>query len=531
MKHIGKFIITALTALVIFSGCAHIDEIKKDTVNDDVKELMKNNSEDLNALAPIVKIPINRKKNYFMVQEPNIYKTNKQISIEFDKHPVPFKTIIKTIANQLNANIIFSYAERKDQTETLTQQFTRQPATTTNLATQTATTTANTNNIERVEYFDRLISLKYKGGIKELFDYLAETTGYFFIFQGNNLIVKERETFKIMIPNYPGIIKEVNTSLEKLGASDVAIDEVTNNITFTANYRTYRRIVDYANDIRNNLAMIKLRIIVMDVSLTGSNNMGIDWSQIVLGFKSQMQTAANNNFGIPSITSNSSTSTTTSNSTTATTNTTSSNIFAEGVGAVTSGTGTQLYIQGAKFTLAAFANMIQSYGKTRVLQNLNLETMSGKKGFLSTVVLTPYIKNVGVNALNSNSTTNAAETGYAKDGTELEYTPKYSKDEGTLTIDLSLGIYNTGKFIQLSAGTLGTLSIPVETNKKCIVITRMAPGQLSIIGGLTFEQKIDNGSGLGVDTYLTDATNKTISKEEIVIIVKPQIYQFEPVDM
>lgn len=536
MKNGYRLLILFLSAVMmsVITGCIDTKTIAKDDLHAGITETAnKYSTEDLIALPGIVKIPITRKADYFSVNidKANISKgPDQQVAIEFD-HPVPFKEVLRAVAKQLGANIVFSYLP-KTATNTSSVQYTRQPATTTNLATSKVeqTNTADTPD-KHIEYFERPISISYRGGVKGLFDILANSTGYFFTFSNNNLLVNERQTFKIMIPNYPGIIKEIENSLVKQGATNVAVDEISNNITFSANYPVYQRIVAFADDIRNNLALITMRIVVLNVSLTGEDNAGIDWSKLVAGVRGQAQNQGGNAFGLPGL--NQSTNTTTSSSGTTTTTSSSAGSFAaSGVGLLATQEGMNVYLQGAKFTVSAFANMLQTYGKTNILQDINLQTLSGTKAALKSMTLTPYVDNVGINSLSNNSaaTTSAATTAKAKDGLELVITPKYSRDEGTLTIGMALGIYGTGQFIQLQAGTLGSFSQPIETEKKIDNVLRMSPYQLSITGGLIFEKKIDGTNGFGLNTVLTDAQKKTISKEELIIIVKPQVYIFEPQD-
>lgn len=523
-RHLALF--WSISLLILLSGCASIGEIKKDTATEDMKALVSKGDEDLNAIQPIVKIPISKKIKYFEVAEPNAFKTNKNISISFNK--TPFTTAIRAIAKELKVNTIFDYQKQIDTKSYLA--VIKQPETSSKeKAEESKKTTSNA-----IEYFDRTISLDFKGPVKELFEYLSETTNYFYTFQGNSLIVKERQTFKIIIPNYPGILKEVSENIKALGATNVSYDEITNNISFTADYPTYKRMVEYTEDIRKNMALITMRIIMLNVKLSGEENYGIDWSKMVFGYDGQKSPQP---FGIPALASGSSNNSSSSSSTvgTGTTSVTTNIVSAtvqEGVGAVFNSTGANIFVQGAKFTLSTFLSFIQNYGKSSVVQNVFVQTLSGKKGKLSAVTETPYVSSVGISSLSNNSSSNqsTATTATAKNGVELEILPSYSKDEGTLTVGLNVGLYGVTRFLTLSAGTLGTFNQPETTKKTVEAILRMSPSQTAIIGGLVFDQKNGNTTGLPGDTYLTNSVQKTSQKEELVIIVKPQVFEFVPQD-
>ncbi|MEI7962180.1 MAG: hypothetical protein WCI04_07630, partial [archaeon] len=265
-------ILVTLVGLMTLSGCAAtIKDIKTDNTSKVSEDLVLSSKEDLNASESIIRIPISKKIPFFEIGDANVYKTNSNIAISFNR--TPFRTAMKAIAKEINANIIFNYENKEIKTADSknNNQHVLTPTSKISgknggadddyayqLGKDSVTSTKNTpiDSRKRVEYFDRSISLEYKGSVKELFNYLSETTNYFFILQGNNLIIKSSNTFKIMIPNYPGIMLEIGKSIEKLGASDIAYDEVSSNISFTADYPTYKRIYDFTTDIKNNMALV-----------------------------------------------------------------------------------------------------------------------------------------------------------------------------------------------------------------------------------------------------------------------------------
>lgn len=533
MKTINKCFILFIFFLLIAitAGCSGIRDIKKDTIKEDMQKLRVNSEEDLNAIPPIIKVPISKKE--LRINEPPFYKNKLNISVSFNN--VEFKKAMRSIARQLKVNIMFDYESLNNNNPSMVDTYQNTTKLTPPTYPGASATVDNKQKIEykpKIEYFDRYISLDYKGPVKELFDYLATTTNYFYTFVGNSLVIKEIQTFKIIVPNYPGLLKEVGKSIESLGGQDISYDEITNNITFTANYSAFKNIESYTNDIRNNMALVKLRIIILNVTLSGDNNYGIDWSKITAGYRAQTIPTP---FGVAATNSTSSTGTNTASTTgtaTASTTTTATNPFSDGIGVITNSTGANIFIQSAKFTLSAFADFIQTYGKAQMLQNISVEALSGKEAELNSLTKTPYVSSVGVQSLNNNTsaTTSAASTDTARNGISLKMTPSYSKAEGTLTIQLNVGIYGVIRMMTLSAGTLGTFQQPETTEKSVKTTLRMSPAQTAIIGGLIFEQKTDSTTGLPIDTYLTGTVNNTKSKEELIVLAKPQVTIFVPED-
>jgi type II secretory pathway component GspD/PulD (secretin) len=518
---------------VSLAGCASIKDLKKDTLREDMDKIVQQSEQDLNAILPIVQVPISKKA--FVISEPSVYKNKKNIVVSFNR--TPFTVAIRSIARELNLNVLFDY-EKKNIDGSIDNQMNRHPMQVNN----NQTNTNNNNNssedqrkADKIHYFDREISIDFKGPVKELFDYLSSSTRYFYTIEGNSLTVRSKETFRVNIPSYPGILEKVSENIKALGGTEISYDDLSNNLSFTADYAAYRRIMDFATDIRDNMSLVTMRVILLNVRLTGQKNFGIDWTKLVFGYNHQRVPA--DKFGIPGTFSASTDSSGSTNSgstgssgTTTTTTATATATIGTSVGAIASATGANIYIEGAKFTLSTLLNFISNYGKSSLIQNVSLQTLSGKKAKLSAITETPYVSSVGLSTLSSTtaSTTSSASTDKAKAGVELEITPSYTKRDGTLTIGMNIGIFGVNSMLKLSAGTLGEFSQP-ETSKKTVETTiRMSPSQTAIIGGLIFDKKNGQVSGLNDNTYLGNTTANSYEKEELVVLVKPQIYEFVP---
>lgn len=514
-------ILAALLIASLFSGCANMQAIKKDTLAEDMNRLKVNSEEDLNAMPPIIKIPITKKE--LILIEPDVFKSKQNISLSFDK--VDFKKAMRIIAKKLNLNIIFDYenpikleyegaikgAGALNQTPTAISGSAESSG-------SGSYTVSGKPDRTKIDYFNRTLSIDFKGPVTELFKYFSETTNYFYSFTGSSLVIKESQTFKINVPSYPGLLKEIGSSLEKLGGRNISYDEISNNIAFTADYLTYKRIEDYTNDLRNNMALISLRIIILNVKLTGEDNYGIDWSKLNIGYGTQKVITASGNRAA----SDGSTGLYSDFASAATGMT-------KGAAAIGNSTGTGLFIDSTKFTLSAFANFLETYGKGQMIQNVYVQTLSGKKARLNSLTKTPYVSSVGVSSLSNNSaaTTSAASTEKANNGVTLEVQPWYSKSEGTLTINLNVVVSGVLRMLTLSAGTLGSFQQPETTEKSVETTLRMSPSQTAIIGGLIFEQKSDSTATLPVETYLTGTAQNSKQKEELIVIAKPQVFVFE----
>jgi type II secretory pathway component GspD/PulD (secretin) len=167
------------------------------------------------------------------------------------------------------------------------------------------------------------------------------------------------------------------------------------------------------------------------------------------------------------------------------------------------------------------------------VQNIFIETLSGKTGKIDVSTETPYIKNVAISpvlvgATTGTTTTTLSQTqsDVAKTGVVLEITPHYNAKAKTLGVNLDAGVYGVTRFINLSAGQLGILTQPEVTKKQVKTYLRMTVDQVAVVGGLTYDKDADNIAGLPGDTYLTKTKQTVTEREELVIVVKPTVVEF-----
>ena len=363
------------------------------------------------------------------------------------------------------------------------------------------------------------ININYKGKLKDLLSVLSESSNLLFFYKNNSIIVKDYDIFLMSVPQYKELLKEIKDSIEKLGGKDVAFDELSSTLTFKADYKTLKRIEQYAQKLKKNSALITLRILIANVSLSNEKNMGIDWTKLAYGYgKLKGDFTQTDNQGDSD------------NSGTSTSNLS----FERGISATFFKSGTTLILDMKRFSLAGVFNFMENYGKYNLMQNIFVETLSGKTGKIDVSTETPYIKNVAITPITTGTNTGSVATStlsqtqsdVAKTGVVLEITPYYDATTKTLSFSLEVGVFGVTRFINLQAGQFGILSQPEITKKTVKTYLKMSTDQIAIIGGLIYDKLSSNVSGLPIDSYLTKTKQDTVEKEELVIIVKPTVVEF-----
>lgn len=393
------------------------------------------------------------------------------------------------------------------------------------------------NSVEQAESVSRskLISISYEGKLSGFLSVLQDISGYFFHYdsKSGSIVVKESETFSFVIPNYTNFQKEkqadsknfllqeeIQTNLRNLGAHDISYDTFSSSLTFTTDANGFKRVRAYLKGLRDNASLVTMQVMLLEVNLSKNKNAGIDWNNLILGYKSQ----ARNPFGIAASNQASQTSSTDGSGTSVLAP------LSAGVGALFTGTGADLFVEAKNFSFGMLFNFLEQYGHYNITQNVRVESMSGTRGKFNVLTETPYVSEVQFTALSQQSTTATAgfKSSTAKSGVEMEIIPYYNKQEGSLSIALSVKVLGVTQMVTLQAGQqFGTINQPETTTKSLENFLRMTPSHIAIIGGLTYEKLNNTSSGIPGESYATKTYQNNVSKNELVMVVKPTVYEFE----
>lgn len=476
----------------------------------------------------------------FQLRGPNMPSGQRKVSVSFIDQK--FETIIYALAKDFGVNIVFdTRATKADDIKDMNAQImqinqarlaaaqssqtalaqslppvtapqTRQPENTQQNVLQqqnTVSTGDGTKRFEREdrEVFDR-VTINFQGSVADLFGRLSEISGLFFNEQHGVITCRRMETFSVTLPNYPQLLKNIQDNVSALGGEDSAFDPLSSSLTFKANYRGYVRVKEYLEKVRDNAALVTMRVVLLSVTLKDSHNLGVDWSKVqgTVGF-------SNPSASIASLTGQQ-----------------NINSALGAAGASTQG-GFNLVFQGANFSVQGFVGVLDEFGTTDIVQNLFVEALSGTTGKVEVVTETPYVKEIGIAALSNNTATTqtTTKTDVVKSGAEIEIKPLYNAKDKSLVLELDAKISEFLRFIELPAGNLGTLQQPEVSRKNIKTSLRLATTQVAVIGGLIYSKFDNNNKGMlpHMDTLLNRNKQGNKRQEELVMIVKPTVIEFE----
>lgn len=520
MSITAKYILL-IVASVSLAGCANFNHIK--TVPPGWDNLTEKATKGLPEASSVLKVKTT-KQSFELAPKPLGLPAGSDPNVSVEFAGVDLDKALYAISAHSGVNIFLAKTNR----ETVVKSASGSVSGSTGSASVPPVATAQTSTGQSAnQHTNKKISMRFKGRLSELLKVISENAGVFFQHENGVIYATEAENFMVEVPSYPKLLDEVEASINALGGRSVAYDRLTSTISFTADYYSYKKIAEYCKKLKSNAVLVTMRILLLNVRLTSGESAGIDWTKMIAGGGAQKPTS----LGYSQTAQASSSSTATSTTTATTGSTTVADLGAIGAATVFNSTGANLFVEGANFSISAMLSFIENFGRMSVMQNVFVESLSGTKGQINVLTETPYVSEVSFTSLSNQASlpSQAVKTDKAKDGVEMEITPFYSKQEGILSIGLKMALLSVVRMVDLEAGQqIGRITQPETTRKNVETYLRMTPSQVAIIGGLVLEKTNDGVVGLPGDSYLSKNVTTSKAKEEMVIVVKPTIIEFEP---
>lgn len=380
----------------------------------------------------------------------------------------------------------------------------------------------------------------FSGTVAELTSVLQGGMGVVSWWQDGTLFLTDRDRYAFTVPQIPDVIRSISDDLKSMGVSDLTPSLRGGQILFSAPPSLYAEVVrPYIDRIHRNMAMVKVQMAVVSLTLNDSSATGFDWSKLALGFNSASPTSGN-----------ASTTTTTGASATSATTTSggASTVTAGGpLSWATSPTGKLLGVSGV-FTVAGAIDYLSKFGAADTKQNVEVHTLSGAQVTLRSGQEIPYVSGIGVNTLGGSASSGSsallgsAQTTTVKTGLTIKLTPFYDADTSIVTADLNILVNSLVRFVQLSAGNqVGTITQPQTQEQALNDIVRVMAGNTVVLGGLQVDNaSYDNAdpvatrpeeesSGSGAPGGATSAIGhraQTVTKEALFVVVRPTVTVF-----
>jgi type II secretory pathway component GspD/PulD (secretin) len=256
--------------------------------------------------------------------------------------------------------------------------------------------------------------------------------------------------------------------------------------------------------MRESRSMLVYEMQVLQVDLSDSSQMGIQWKAFV-GANGPVVSKTQEAAGIVNK------------------GNTAADVVSSRAISVAAGSGIDslnTFIYGPKFSLNLLLNFLKSQGDVKTISQPRIGLMNGTKGLLRVGQSTTYVSKVGsINSSGLNQVT--VDTKDLKTGLEISLAGE--EHDKTIYTRINLSITELLQFTKYIA--LGTdLTLPEVADRELKTQVRSRPGDTILLGGITIT-RAEQSRQMGASA---NNSNKQVRQSELVIAIKPRLVSFLP---
>jgi len=365
---------------------------------------------------------------------------------------------------------------------------------------------------------ERMQLSTYEGTVAEFMEMLAISHDLDYEFIDGLILVTQGTRYMVTVPQNKELMDRIPGALGGLGATNVKTDIDSGLVSYEASSGVSRDVDLYLERMANNASMVALQVAVIDVRLNRDAASGFDWSEFSAKWGSAIDAKTPTTGGA-------------NPAPAASVAGAVASVVAERVlGSVASlsGGGVGLKFDDAKFSLVAAVKLLSKYGKAQTNQDVLISTMSGAPVKISSGSQIPYVSGVGAVAAVGGAVAGSVNTSTVNSGLKIDIVPRYDASEHLVVTNVKAKLSSLVRFRELSAGnTVGSISQPEIQELEFENISRMRPGEIIMLGGISYDQVSDNYTSLaGMEKAKVGSEALTTNRHAIFIVIRPSVTIF-----
>jgi outer membrane protein OmpA-like peptidoglycan-associated protein len=344
---------------------------------------------------------------------------------------------------------------------------------------------------------------RFKGTVSELAQALRDLRDVEVEFRGGHLVLRDEATYYIQVPQTQGLSESLARQIRDLGALSVHGESNSGMIIYRAQPETAERIDRYVQHIASNAATVHLQVAIIRVQIEERRRQGVDWSSLSMRFGD-----------VPGVEVESS----------GRALLFSSRQMAEGEGSY----GLGLNVERTHFGLQAVIDALSEYGEASAEQDVTLSTLAGTPVRIESGQEVPYVGELGAAFQGEGGGVFGQATVESVNvGLDLTIEPRYDASTDLVTSEINLDISELIAMREFEAGGGGVLTAPELNILNFTNITRLRPGQVTLLGGVTTNEYDDRYSTIaGLEKRRMGGQRLSEKKSAIFIMLRPTVTLF-----
>jgi type II secretory pathway component GspD/PulD (secretin) len=293
-------------------------------------------------------------------------------------------------------------------------------------------------------------------------------------------------------------------TLESLGGADVSANNQTGIITFTADWQTYRNVLDFLATYEESRQLLVYDVWLYEVTLNNARRAGINWAALneeigdftIGGASTPIEIAPG---GLSDI--------------------------GEGLQGV--GSGVTIGLGGAPgdWVLGAIFNFLSSQGEAKTLAQPTISVIAGRESGVFVGEKMRFIKEVSVTEEDDDDgdeTTADPDTAALETGLRLGMTGDVTN--GIVETDINLSFVELLDLQEVRMGDT-LMQLPHTAERSLYTSVRARPGDVIVLGGLIYDRGArDQDRLLLADMPLR--ANAQGERAELVMLMRPRLVRF-----
>lgn len=280
--------------------------------------------------------------------------------------------------------------------------------------------------------------------------------------------------------------------------ADIQVMPELGMITVRSNAIALNRVHEFLTKFANDaLKRVQIQASIIDVSITGDFEYGIDWSKVLSGA-------------------------------------TTGNIALTGAATVTN---PALTANVTRASISTVIKALQTYTNLRVISQPTVMALNHTPAQVFDGQQLPYVPSIQVTTTPgaSGSTTQASGSGaFAVDGVTLSIQPDILSDRD-VQLTIVPVVSNVQRFQTFAIGTNGELTLPVQASKQSLMTVATETGQTVILGGIRYSSSQKGKTGIPglsdipvLGNVLASHHSDNESHREVVILLRATILPSQP---
>ncbi|MDD2222839.1 MAG: DotD/TraH family lipoprotein [Pseudomonas sp.] len=355
----------------------------------------------------------------------------------------------------------------------------------------------------------------FSGSLRDFLDRISVAHDLNYEYQQGTVILSLGVRHMIVLPQYADFLKRIPVGLEGIGAKNVKADIDTGLVTFDASLSVSSDAKLFIERLANNSSMVSLQVAVIDVRLNRDSSQGFDWNEFSAKWGSLIDASLTAATPVTTIL----------NGTAKTVET-----VERALGSMATATGSSigLKIDENKFSLVAALKMLSKYGKTKTDQDVLISTLSGAPVKISSGSQIPYVSSVGAVASQGGAVSGSVSTAVLDSGINIDINPHYDQKDNLVVTSVKARLSSLIRFRELNAGlTVGTISQPEVQKLEFENVSRLRPGEIIMLGGVTYDQLAEEYTSVtGAEDKPIGSKATATNRHAIFIVIRPSVTVF-----